>query len=181
MTVEEPDTTKKSTTLQSLENIGTSIGGHLLSSHSAQIMDINLKMSPVIAPHYLNYSHSRGLSYKMQFAAEYPTGKNSTLSLLPILGYNFKIKQFYYEAPLRYTYDKECDNYVELKQGRTILRISVEEPVDRLCTYDDAHAERNGNQEDRADRLVDLIDDLFIFAKHMALCHMRHDTGRNAH
>ena len=134
MTVEEPDTTKKSTTLQSLENIGTSIGGHLLSSHSAQIMDINLKMSPVIAPHYLNYSHSRGLSYKMQFAADYPTGNNSTLSLLPILGYNFKIKQFYYEAPLRYTYNKEHDNYVELKwsNGNRIYNSSVIDDLKRV-------------------------------------------------
>ena len=127
---EEADTTKKGPTL---ESIGINIGDHLLSSHSTKLFNVNLNISPLLEPHYLNYSHRRGLSYKMRFSAEYGINDESSLTFTPELGYNFKIKQFFFLAPLRYTYNKEKDNYVEISynNGNRIYNSSVIEELKR--------------------------------------------------
>jgi hypothetical protein len=108
------DSTSKTSMLQSLKEFGDGVGSQLLSSHSATNERYHIKLSPIIEPQYISYSHSRGLSYKMKFTAEYYFNNNAGLYFTPTLGYNFKIKKFYSYMPLRYIYNKEKNNYLEL-------------------------------------------------------------------
>ena len=90
------------------------IGDHLLQAHRAESSDYYVKLSPILEPQYISYSASKGFAYKMKFCAEYYTGLNSGIYFNPNIGYNFKLKQFYFNVPLRYSYDNEKNNFVEL-------------------------------------------------------------------
>jgi len=110
---EKKDTTKQQSALNQLKEFGMDMGDYLLSSHGTSSEKYNIHFSPVLQPQYISYSGSKGLSYKMPFLAEYYFNDNSMLCFHPTLGYNFKIKKFYCFLPLRYTYDKQHNNYVE--------------------------------------------------------------------
>ena len=126
------DTTTAVFTLSTLKNIGLDVGSYLLRSHSAGNDNFSFNLSPIVQPQYISYSPSRGFSYKMMLWAEYNLGSNSNLRLTPTLGYNFKIDYFYYQLPLRYTYDKAKDNYLELRwnNGNRIANSSVLETIE---------------------------------------------------
>lgn len=125
------DTVTTVFTVNTLKEIGWDVGSYLVRSHRASGEKFSYKLSPIIQPQYLNYSHSRGLSYKMKLSMEYRLGKNSDIDISPTLGYNFKIKQFYYQLPLRYTYNKEKNDYVELtwNNGNRIGNSSILEEL----------------------------------------------------
>ena len=129
------DTTTTVLTLSTLKEIGWDLGRTLVRSHRGGDENFSFRLSPIIQPQYLNYSHSRGLSYKMKLSADYQLGSNSELDFSPTFGYNFKIKRFFYQLPLRYTYNKQKDNFVELtwNNGNRIYNSSiVEELKDEL-------------------------------------------------
>lgn len=100
---------------------------HLLSSHRAESANYYVKLSPILEPQYISYSGSKGFSYKMNFRAEYYFNHNSGLYLTPNIGYNFKQQKFYFTAPLRYIYDQNLNNFVELvwRNGNRIGNSSV--------------------------------------------------------
>lgn len=116
----KPDTTSTDSVsevnkkLQSIKELGWDVGSYLMSSHGKSSEKYHIRLSPLIEPQYISYSHSRGFSYKMKLAADYYCNENSGLHFNATLGYNFKIKQFYLYAPLRYVYNKKRDNYLEL-------------------------------------------------------------------
>ena len=118
---------EKNSALKALGDFGWDVGGELLSSHGTTNDKYKIRLSPIIEPQYFSYSPSRGLSYKMRFAAEYYFDKNTGLYFNPTLGYNFKIKKFFAYMPLRYIYDKKQDNYLELslEAGNRIGNSSV--------------------------------------------------------
>lgn len=118
---------EKSRLSQMADKAWNFLGDNLLGSIGAANGNASVSMSPLLNPLYLSYSHSRGLAYKVRIGAHLDTGANSELALRPTVGYNFKISQFYYESPLRYTYDRRRDNYVELTwaNGNRIANSSV--------------------------------------------------------
>ncbi len=86
---------------------------HLLSSKKADISRLHVSMSPLVSPFQLGYSNRKGLSYRMKFGAYYRFSSNSNIALYPTAGYSFKQKQFYFEAPLRYTYNVARSGWAE--------------------------------------------------------------------
>lgn len=103
------------------------IGDHMINSTSAETSNMSFRLSPLLNPLYLSYSHSRGLSYKMKINARYDFAYNKNISLNPSAGYNFKIKKMYINAPLRYTYNSKHNRWVELlwSNGNRITNSSV--------------------------------------------------------
>ena len=103
------------------------IGDHMLNSIKAENERVYIKFSPLVNPLYMSYSGSRGLSYKINMGARYNFSANSNITLSPHMGYNFKIKQWYFNIPMRYTYNKKHDAWTELtwKTGNRITNSSV--------------------------------------------------------
>lgn len=103
------------------------IGDKLLNSLGMETAHTSIKISPLINPFYFSYSHGRGLSYKLNIGVEYKFSEKQNLSFSPNLGYNFKIKQFYFTAPLRYTYDSRHRGWLELTwaNGNRITNSSI--------------------------------------------------------
>ncbi len=103
------------------------IGDHMINSTKAETSNMTFRLSPLLNPLYLSYSHSRGLSYKMKINAKYDFAYNKNISLNPSAGYNFKIKKMYITVPLRYTYNTKRNRWVELlwSNGNRITNSSV--------------------------------------------------------
>ena len=93
------------------------IGDNLINSMHTQTENISLKMSPLLNPLYMGYSHSKGVSYKLNIGARYAWNAHRYLTLNPNFGYSFKKKQFYYTIPLRMTYNPKRNGYAELSWG----------------------------------------------------------------
>lgn len=91
------------------------VGDHLISSQEAQTENITLKVSPLLNPLYMGYSSSSGISYKLDFGLRYAWNQYRYLTLNPKFGYSFKKKLFYYDIPLRMTYNPKRNGYVEFK------------------------------------------------------------------
>ncbi len=127
----ERDTTTKTISLTTLKEIGWDVGSYLVRSHHGEEKNFSFNLSPILQPQYLNYSHSRGVSYKMNLATLYNLGGNSNFSFTPTLGYNFKIKQFFYQLPFRYNYNKKKEDFLELvwNNGNRIANSSVLEEL----------------------------------------------------
>lgn len=103
------------------------IGSRLINSFQTQAGGASIKTSPLFNPLYLSYSHSRGLSYKLKVSMQYSWNSHRYLTLTPRVGYNFKIKQFFFNAPLRMTYNPKRDGYTEITwaNGNRITNSSV--------------------------------------------------------
>lgn len=103
------------------------IGDYMIGSLKAQSPKASIKMSPLVNPLYLSYSRRKGLSYKMKIGARYTFSSNANVSLDPRIGYNFKIKRLFVNAPLRYTYDVKHHGWLELilQNGNVITNSQV--------------------------------------------------------
>ncbi len=108
------DDTTKAESERILDSAWDFMGNHLLSKKKAEISELQLSMSPLINPLSLSYSHSRGLSYSMDFSAHYAFTPSSCISIDPTVGYNFKIKQLFVNIPLRYTFNTRRNTWIEL-------------------------------------------------------------------
>lgn len=107
------------------------VGDNMLNSLRTESETASLRLSPILNPLYLNYSHSKGISYKMKLNARLLTGTNSRITFDPQVGYNFKMKKFFYTAPLRYTFDALRNRYIEVswRNGNRITDSSVLEII----------------------------------------------------
>ena len=116
------------------------IGDNLLSSIDMGNSRSYIRLSPIFNPFYFAYSPSNGLSYKMRAGAEYQFSERTSISFNPLMGYNFKYKQFFFSAPLRYTFHKEHNTWVEYtwSNGNRITNSSVLKMIEheRMDTID---------------------------------------------
>lgn len=103
------------------------IEDNLLSSLKANSKNASVKISPVLDPLQLSYSSRRGLSYRMKIDTRYNYSSDKYWTFKPRVGYNFKIKRFYYSAPLRLTLSKEKNNWIEMRvaNGNQITNSTV--------------------------------------------------------
>lgn len=117
----------------SLGNILWNIGDRLVSSSGAETENASVRLSPIVNPQYISYSQNRGLSYKIRLGARYSWNPKRHLTFQPQLGYNFKIRQFYFYAPLRMTYNPKRNGYAEIivANGNRISNASVLEAIER--------------------------------------------------
>ncbi len=89
------------------------IGDNLMSSKEAKTENISLNVSPLLNPLYMGYSSSSGISYKIDFGVRYAWNQHRYLTLNPKFGYSFKKEMFYFDVPLRMTYNPKRNGYVE--------------------------------------------------------------------
>ena len=93
------------------------IGETLVTPIRAESEQAYFRLSPIVDPLAIRYSDSRGFSYKMKLRFQYTFSKHRYLTLNPYFGYNFKIRQFFFDAPLRMIYNPKRNGYAELTFG----------------------------------------------------------------
>ncbi len=131
------------------------IGENLIRSLRAQSENGYVKLSPIINPQYLSYSHRKGFSYKLKLGAQYNFSERTSLRFNPTVGYNFKIRKFYFNAPIRLTFDPEHDGHADIVWGNG-NRIGNSTVVDEII------AEQGGSDEGLDGKDLDLFDDLHL-------------------
>ena len=107
------------------------IGETLVTPIRAESEQTYFRLSPIIDPLAIRYSDSKGFSYKLKLRFQYTFSLHRYLKCNPYFGYNFKIRQFFFDAPLRMTYNPKRNGYAELAfgNGNRIRNSSVEEQI----------------------------------------------------
>lgn len=100
-----------------LKELVWNIGDNLVNSLTTESEKGYLKLSPIINPQYISYSHSKGLAYKMKLKAKFNFNKSHYIDFNPRLGYNSKQRRFYFSAPLHFIYYPK-------RNGRIIMEYS---------------------------------------------------------
>ena len=95
-----------------------------------------LRLGPIFNPLYFGYSNSKGIVYKLKLNANYNFTDNSDISIYMKLGYSFKQKQLYYNFPLRYTFNKKSNGYIQADFG-TGNRISDSSVLEKVKNEND--------------------------------------------
>jgi len=139
------------------------IGETLVTPISAESEQAYLQLSPIINPLYLSYSDSKGFSYKMRLRSQYSFSAHRYLTLDPTFGYNFKIKQFYYDIPLRMTYNPKRNGYAEVifANGNRISNSTVEEEIKR--TYGDTLDFSNREANKFKNTYIRVFNNIMVF------------------
>lgn len=94
------------------DNLVTRIKGNFGTSNQG-----SFRISPILNPLSISYSKRKGVTYKMRIRGNYKFSENSDLSLYFKSGYSFKQHQFYFNTPLRFTYNRRKNGYVEFEVG----------------------------------------------------------------
>ena len=110
------------------------IGATLVTPIESESEQLYFSISPLINPLYVSYSDSHGLSYKLQFGFQYIFSPHRYITLDPKLGYNFKIKQFYFSCPLRIVYNPKRNGYAEIifANGNRIGNATIQNAIREL-------------------------------------------------
>lgn len=93
------------------------LGENLLRPLKTRTDRAYLRLSPIINPQYLSYSHRKGFSYKMRLRSRFNLTDKLELRFDPTVGYNFKFRKFYYTVPFRLDYYPRREAYVNLVLG----------------------------------------------------------------
>lgn len=111
-----PDTTKVKEKNFMKDFLWDVIGDHLLNRIKGNFDNAHgyYRISPIINPLYLTYSHHRGLTYRITARAGYEFNENSNLNLRAKVGYSFKLNHTYFDLPLTYTYNDRKNGKVKL-------------------------------------------------------------------
>ncbi len=110
------------------------IGENLVRSLRASSEDGFIKLSPIINPQYISYSHRKGFSYRFKLGARYNFSDDTWAEMNARLGYNFKQKRFYYRLPFRLNYIyREREAYAEViwDNGNRIYNSTVLDALEK--------------------------------------------------
>lgn len=96
--------------------------------------NLSVKFSPLLNPSYLNYSHSKGLSYRYDIRGKYLIDDNSDFHFLVRMGYMFSKKQFFFDAPFSYAFDVARHGTIgfTVGNGNRITNSSVREMLIKI-------------------------------------------------
>lgn len=135
------------------------LGDKLISSYNVNLSGIgSVKCSPLLNPMMLDYSHSRGVSYRQRFKYNrlFPSGR--LLRITPQVGYNFKYKELYVKGDLEYSYwpEKMGSFQVDMGNGNRIYSSVV---LDKLKALPDSSFNFN-------DVELDYFKDIYVNAFH---------------
>ena len=120
------------------------LGDALVSSYNVNLSDLgSVRCSPLINPVMLDYSHSRGISYRQRFKYNrlFPSGR--VLRIVPQVGYNFTKKELYVKGDLEFQYWPEKLGAFEVKVGNGD-RIYSSVVLDQLKALPDSSVNFNG-------------------------------------
>jgi len=134
------------------------IGENLVRSLRTQSENGYVRLSPIINPQYISYSHRKGVSYKLKLGARYRFSEQTELQFNPTIGYNFKLNEFYFKVPLRLDYSRRLDAHVGIEWGND-NRIGNSSVLDEIRN-------EQGDLPELANRNLDLFDD-----NHMRITH----------
>lgn len=76
-----------------------------------------VRISPILNPLYMGYSHRRGFYYRFDVRGSYSFSNEMDLSLRMKAGYSFKQKQFYFRIPLVFNYKRSKNGYIFIEVG----------------------------------------------------------------
>ena len=110
------------------EEIGWDIiGTNLVHSISRSSKNGWIKVFPLLNPQYVSYSDSKGFAYRIKMGARYQFNKQQYVAIEPKLGYNFKLREFYYTLPFEYTYDDRLNGriFAQLQRDNRIGNGSI--------------------------------------------------------
>lgn len=94
------------------------LGDVLISSYNVNLAGLgSVKCSPLINPVMLDYSHSRGISYRQRFKFNKLFPDEKLLRIVPQVGYNFTKKELYVKGDLEFQYLPEKLGGVEISAG----------------------------------------------------------------
>jgi len=139
---------KKATGKKSSAEFWGTLGDALVSSYSINLEGIgSVRCSPLINPVMLDYSHSRGISYRQRFKYNrlFPSGR--LLRVVPQIGYNFTKKELYVKGDLELQYWPEKMGGVEVSAGNG-NRIYSSIVLDKLKAMPDSSFNFNDMQLD---------------------------------
>ena len=142
---QQPDTIAIDTTLQQQpkkrkhnywKEIGWDmVGESLIRSLRASSEAGFVRLSPILNPQYISYSHRKGLSYRIKLGAKLNLTDNMSIGMNARLGYNFKQRRFYFNLPIRLDYSyRDRDAYAEVAwaNGNRIYNSTVIDELKRL-------------------------------------------------
>lgn len=89
------------------------------------------RISPILNPLYLSYSGRRGITYRFKLNGSYKFTLNKDISIGFNGGYSFKQRQFYFNVPIRFNYNKRRNGYIgiEVGNGNRITNSSIVDQV----------------------------------------------------
>ena len=94
------------------------LGDVLISSYNVNLAGLgSVKCSPLINPVMLDYSHSRGVSYRQRFKFNKLFPDDKLLRIVPQIGYNFTKKELYVKGDLEFQYLPEKLGGIEVSAG----------------------------------------------------------------
>lgn len=99
------------------------LGDMLISSYNVNLSNMgSVRCSPLINPVLLDYSHSRGISYKQKFKYSRLSKDGRVLRITPQIGYNFTHKELYVKADADWQYwpEKQASFEVSVGNGNRI-------------------------------------------------------------
>ena len=139
------------------------IGDNLVTPIAAESGPASFRLSPIINPLYFSWSERRGLRYKIKLRSRYTFSPHRYLTLNPKFGYNFKYKQFYYNAPLRMTYNPKRNGYAEivLANDNRISNSSVEQVINH--EHGDSINFKNTNIDKFNDHHLKVFNNIMLF------------------
>lgn len=93
-----------------------------------------VRLSPIINPQYISYSHRKGFSYRFKLGAQLNLSDQTSLGVNTRFGYNFKQRKFYFNLPIRlnYTYrDRDAFAEIAWANGNRIYNSTVIDEIRR--------------------------------------------------
>lgn len=110
---------KSDSTIKSNDN--SIKGSFFVKDHSLNINDkVNLYIAPLVSPLLFHFSTHSGLSYtqKLKYTRQLP--KERMLKLEPLVGYNFKYKEFYWAGKGDYLYSPKYNGRIFIEAGNGV-------------------------------------------------------------
>lgn len=123
------------------------IGDLLVSSYSINSPQQKVRFSPPINPFLISYSGSDGFSYRQNIRYQRIFSNNKYFTLSPIIGYNFKYKEFYWRVPAVFEYApaKRGSFRFEIGNGNRIYSSDIMNKLKQLpgniINFDSIHIE----------------------------------------
>lgn len=94
------------------------LGDMLISSYNVNLAGLgSVRCSPLINPVMLDYSHSRGISYRQRFKFNKLFPNDRLLRIVPQVGFNFSKKELYVKGDMELQYWPEKRGGIEVSSG----------------------------------------------------------------
>ena len=93
-----------------------------------------IRLDPLLNPLYFGYNNNKGITYKLKLRLVYTFDENRDIYMQFKGGYTFRQRQFYFNVPFRWTFNKKHNGYAELTvgNGNRISNSSVRERLKEI-------------------------------------------------